>query len=211
MAKFRQAQDDQRATASLAQFPSMRQALMSLFAGDLEWAGFDDNVYGIQLEEACAEEVTAWKVLRLGLAGSPDTYHHERTSWVEKVIPWFSPPRMSGLVKWRWCEFAYGARTTDVDAADDYVTRAPRYADGLGMTPGNVESIVMESSGEEFREDVSHALGDSYKLVENSVLALRHALSASRDASWDTMKDMMAVALALQHSFFLFAVTARHQ
>ncbi|KAJ3156808.1 hypothetical protein HDU86_003574 [Geranomyces michiganensis] len=164
----------QKAMHSIQQFPATRAAVRSLLSNTGEWAGWDDKVYQTKLaEDATDADVALWKVLRIALvnchmvlcAGARPV-SHERTTWVDKVIPWFSPLRMTGLIQWKWCEVGYGARMLDIHAENDYATRSTNLADGLGLTTSDrYESVIMESSGHETKENVKHSLGEPYKTL----------------------------------------------
>ncbi|KAJ3162587.1 hypothetical protein HDU88_006620 [Geranomyces variabilis] len=69
-------------------------------------------------------------------------------------------------------------------------------ANGVGMAyPDAFETVLMETSSAERDEDVAHTLGDSNKLLENSVLALRHMLASYKDAQRSTMEPLFVLSL----------------
>ncbi|KAJ3164053.1 hypothetical protein HDU88_005707 [Geranomyces variabilis] len=177
--------------SSLSEHPATRKAVMQIVL-DSDWLDWEERMFSIQLPpDAAPQDRMLWKVVRMGYAAchvamspSAKLVRHERTSWIDKIIPWFSPMRITGLIDWKWCEITYAARANDLDATTDYTPRRNNLADGIGsMNHESFEAILMESSGHEDKEQVDHALGDSKKLISNSILALRYVLANNRDAT----------------------------
>ncbi|KAJ3149524.1 hypothetical protein HDU86_006929 [Geranomyces michiganensis] len=169
--------EQQRSVHSLRSFPETRAALMTILRCDSEWEGWEVRFVAVSLpKEAAPADAMLWKMLRIALvqryavlSDGAQPVSHERTTWIDKVIPWFSPLRISGLVRWKWCEAGYGARVLEVHANNDYAARSTKLADGLGLVGGTAfESILVESSGDEAKENVTHVLGDSFKLIEKT-------------------------------------------
>ncbi|KAI8586481.1 hypothetical protein BDZ88DRAFT_399839, partial [Geranomyces variabilis] len=111
---------------------------------------------------------------------------HERTVWIDQAIIWFSALRKTIPIYWRWCETKYHARSGD---------DGTQLADGIAFSVNGHNLILMESSGGNLTEHKRHSHGDTYKLVENSVLALSQIMAAHKDASWSTMKDMQVLSV----------------
>ncbi|KAJ3163170.1 hypothetical protein HDU86_002339 [Geranomyces michiganensis] len=99
-------------------------------------------------------------------------------SWVDKVIPWFSPLRTTGFIQWKWLEIGYGARMLDIEANNNYAPRIIKLGGGVGITTAD-------------------GLGDLFKLIENSILSLRHIMAMHRNATWSTMKGMCTLTVQL--------------
>ncbi|KAJ3173561.1 hypothetical protein HDU88_002647 [Geranomyces variabilis] len=59
--------------------------------------------------------------------------------------------------------------------------------------PRDTVNFLQWASGIESKEDVAHLMGDSVKLLENSVLALRHMLTSYNDAQWSIMEPLTRV------------------
>ncbi|KAJ3144400.1 hypothetical protein HDU89_008274 [Geranomyces variabilis] len=168
--------------SSLNKYVETRNLLKVAITDTAVWKGWHTRLYKLELPAGVA-------------ADEELLVAHERTTCVDKVLPWFSPLRITGLIQWKWCEIDYGARVIDVLAADDYTGKDTKLADGLGMTLSDgFEALVMESSGHETKEDLPHAITDSYKLIEDSTLSLRHIFASHRDASWETMRNMSTLS-----------------
>ncbi|KAJ3176457.1 hypothetical protein HDU85_007239, partial [Gaertneriomyces sp. JEL0708] len=147
-------------------------------------------------------------VLRYGLischeklapaAENGDKEAHERTSWVDNVVPWMSPLRITGLVTWRWCEYGYTAKTDSIEPDDAYQKFPCKYGDGVGEDPGEREEIiVMESSGNGVQENVEHNMEDFLKLIESATFALKHFMQKRKDASFETMRQRGVMSIQL--------------
>ncbi|KAI8591060.1 hypothetical protein BDZ88DRAFT_381984, partial [Geranomyces variabilis] len=112
---------------------------------------------------------------------------HERTVWIDQVIIWFSALRITIPIQWRWCETKYRARDDD---------EGTQLADGIALSVNRHNLILMESSGG-VKDAKAHSEGDTYKLIENSVYALREILAAHKDVSWERMKTMQVLSVQL--------------
>ncbi|KND00103.1 uncharacterized protein SPPG_04445 [Spizellomyces punctatus DAOM BR117] len=167
--------------ASLCQLPNSYKALKELLAGNQGWDGWARKVWAYQLPDDTGElDCLFWDICCYGLTTAHEKLcamdrhwrdnDHERTAWIDYIIPWFAPLRITKLIDWQWCEFHYTARNLNVlSDEEEYSSRSKRYADGVGFDPDNrEEKILMESSSGTAKEDVSHAMDDALKLVENS-------------------------------------------
>ncbi|KAJ3166727.1 hypothetical protein HDU88_003210 [Geranomyces variabilis] len=139
--------------------------LFACFSRTGSWpSGRDETTSQVKLAESTPQDDVA-----------PVPVSHERTTWVDKVIPWFSPLRTTGLIQWKWCEIGYGALMLNAEANNDHAPRSTKLGDGLGVTAAyGYEYIIMESIGYETKEYIQHSRGDSFKLIGKSILLLRH-------------------------------------
>ncbi|KAI8594104.1 hypothetical protein BDZ88DRAFT_9231 [Geranomyces variabilis] len=183
--------------ASLSSFPTVKDALVGFLKADRPWRKWDDQLHQILLaENASNSDEDLWRAIRLRLVNchaalcpNAGVIDHERTSWIDKVIPWFSALRMTGLVEWRWCE--HSARKVDGQARKGDYPRGKKSVDGVGMAPRRLQNAF----GVVSREEVAQILGDSVKLLENSVLALRHMLASYKDAQWSIMEPLSVLSV----------------
>ncbi|KAJ3173854.1 hypothetical protein HDU87_007357 [Geranomyces variabilis] len=90
-----------------------------------------------------------------------------------------APVNTTGPKSYRWARFAITGRQSGL-----LVLAAPNH------WPDRV-------SGPAVSEDVKHALGDSYKLIENSIFSLRLILAKKREASWSIMREMSTRSVQL--------------
>ncbi|KAJ3176024.1 hypothetical protein HDU87_005541 [Geranomyces variabilis] len=157
-------------------------------AGD---AGADERMFWRMM---CGSLWQAWEKL------TPDSNvgleNHERSAWVDHVIGWFSPLRLTKLVSWRWCEYSYDARIFSQQTKEGYAAASKKYGDALGRDPTTQkERILMESSSGLDKEDLEHTIGDSLKLIENAVMGLRHEMAENKNASAASMTKRMVMTV----------------
>ncbi|KAJ3293690.1 hypothetical protein HK104_004270 [Borealophlyctis nickersoniae] len=100
MEKYNAFRKENQAMASLQQLPHSRDALMS-FLDEPAWDGWDRKVYAHDLSaEATDRDKTFWNICRYALiaaheklcpqSGKARDGSHERTAWIDCVVPWFS-------------------------------------------------------------------------------------------------------------------------
>ncbi|KAJ3131804.1 hypothetical protein HDU90_007712 [Geranomyces variabilis] len=181
-AAFERATEEQAMLASIKEFAGSNTAVVSLLQGGPDWEGWDDRVYarghGSNIE---INDAKFWKALRLALV----------TSMLSLHLPATISSTMSGRItipiQWRWCETKYRARDDD---------EGTQLADGIALSVNRHNLILMESSGG-VKDAKAHSEGDTYKLIENSVYALREILAAHKDVSWERMKTMQVLSVQL--------------
>ncbi|KAI9014805.1 hypothetical protein BC832DRAFT_524401, partial [Gaertneriomyces semiglobifer] len=121
---------------------------------------------------------------------------HERTAFIDCVIPWLPPLKLTKQVQWFWCEHKYLARAEAYNHRTEHPAHSTRYADGLGVDPkSHRELLLIECNGGNIAEIVDHNLSDSLKLVENSVFALRQLLASWKACSFENASKLSILAL----------------
>ncbi|KAI9105232.1 hypothetical protein DFS34DRAFT_565460, partial [Phlyctochytrium arcticum] len=112
----------------------------------------------------------------------------ERTEWVRRVIPCFEAlSHTTNMVRFFWCEATVTTTVANMIEANDNISdlRRAKKADGIGATPNNMESLLMESSAGR-QEDVPHSLGDTKKIMQMCVHSLKNELLQHKEASIGT-------------------------
>ncbi|KAG2171880.1 hypothetical protein INT44_006109 [Umbelopsis vinacea] len=116
----------------------------------------------------------------------PYEHNHERTFWVERVVPMFKYlSKITGLISFKWCEVPTKSRPIATLLLDTLESGSVRYADGLGEA-SHGEVIVLEASSGALSEDVSHSNGDTLKLIQSATEILRAELLNNLDCSYST-------------------------
>ncbi|CAO3638361.1 unnamed protein product [Mucor hiemalis] len=122
--------------------------------------------------------------------------NHERSFFCESVIPGLlSLSKVSNYLDFKWCEAKYKA-TKEIYLKDgDYdggSTLAAKHIDALGTLKSNknVEKVVVESSSGMVNEHTSHSIGDSLKILECNVAALKKELIHYENAALALFKSL---------------------
>ncbi|KAJ3174480.1 hypothetical protein HDU87_007173 [Geranomyces variabilis] len=156
--RYEECREEGRLFASLAKLPACKQVLLELLRGEADWDGWDSKLWrhpGVS-EEAGEDDKLFWRILRVSLAQAwvhlmpgPDVgmENHERSAWIDHVVSWFSPLRLTKFVSWRWCEYKYSARNVARQTKDGYAPSSTKYGDALGSDPTTRhERLLMEAS-----------------------------------------------------------------
>jgi hypothetical protein len=118
--------------------------------------------------------------------------NHERTAFVKYVVPMFKYfSQETNLIEFSWCERAVEAQELAGLQSNDYYVSGDmerRFADGLGK---NVitknEEVFMESSSGFDKENISHTLDDTIKLIVECSNALHYIIKKNKKASIDSI------------------------
>ncbi|KAJ3176560.1 hypothetical protein HDU85_006875 [Gaertneriomyces sp. JEL0708] len=202
-ALYQKYRNDARRCASLAQHPQSSELIRRLLSQDHKWQHWDDIVCALVLPACEDDDKLFFQIARLGLLKCFETLGpgshrttHERTTFIDKVIPWLSPLRLTQSVDWLWCEHQYVARAEGHQHERNYETVPMKMADGLGLHPANGHEIMMiECNGGNTTEKVAHNMSDTLKLVENSIIALKNCFSSWKEASFEKMQKVSVLAI----------------
>ncbi|KAG0175168.1 hypothetical protein DFQ30_000107 [Apophysomyces sp. BC1015] len=127
--------------------------------------------------------------------------NHERTFWVERVVPFFkyvgSTPRI--VFSWQFYEYQMAAHKNCQRIPGIWTNKTNiAYADGIGRI-GDKEAIMMESSSGFDEEDIKHSLGDTYKLVDEIPSTLKMELRKKQQAKSTLVYDLAVYGNELKY------------
>ncbi|KAI7899101.1 uncharacterized protein BX663DRAFT_423765, partial [Cokeromyces recurvatus] len=114
--------------------------------------------------------------------------NHERTPFVEYVIPMFKYlSKETGMLDFSWCEKLVQTQKYAQISEVDYESRSTdaKYADGLGKA-NNSEVLFIESSSGLLQENISHTLEDTLKLLVECNGALCYILRHFKNSRFKT-------------------------
>ncbi|KAI9103133.1 hypothetical protein DFS34DRAFT_646516 [Phlyctochytrium arcticum] len=187
---------DQRARKSLKVFDGVETALQTILSMDIK--GWPLRLWTTDLPSGDNRAERLWLAMRYTLtdftqkATSSDRPKHERTTWVQRIVPIFDSLAFNtGLIRFTWCEYTMMGRFTTTMEDNDFTARACKLADGLGLDPTtDSEIVIMEASSGvagTAREHMAHTLEDTLKLLESCVHSLKTEFLSHKDASFATM------------------------
>lgn len=196
--EYKRCSDDQKNLTSFNSFPGV-----SDFLNDVLKAGREDFPEMLWKHEKRLEATGTTRTFMNIICYTLTDFHsnckqltrnnnnHERTSFVKYIVPMFKYfSQETNLIEFSWCE--KGLETYGMAALENnnYVTSYSdrKYADALGKNTvtDNEEFFIESSSGFE-KENVSHSLDDTLKLLAECSSALLHIIKHNKKASIDTM------------------------
>ncbi|KAI8992196.1 hypothetical protein BDF20DRAFT_811162 [Mycotypha africana] len=121
--------------------------------------------------------------------------NHERTHFVENIIPsLLALGKALDFIEFKWCESEFTSSRVLKQKANDYDLRsAPsKYIDALGTltTQNNMELIIVEASSGQLKENTTHSIEDTLKILECGISSLRKEASHYNDASLSTFMKL---------------------
>ncbi|KAI8085779.1 uncharacterized protein B0P05DRAFT_466409 [Gilbertella persicaria] len=116
---------------------------------------------------------------------------HERSFWVERIVPLFKYLGASDQVVFSWCEdHAKSNQENQRDPGIWLNSKNNFFSDGIGRTDIQQEKIFMESSSSFQVEDFEHSIGDTYKLVESMSSSLSTMLRRKQDCKHSSVLNL---------------------
>ncbi|KAJ3167099.1 hypothetical protein HDU88_002436 [Geranomyces variabilis] len=164
-AAFERATEEQAMLASIKEFAGPNMAVVSLLQKGPDWEGWDDRVYAFRHGSSiAAHDAKFWKALRLALVNFHALFAFAGNHLVdhERTV-WIDQ-----VIIW------FAALRITVPIQWRWCETKYRARD--------------DEEGTQLAE--AHSEGDTYKLIENSVYALREIFAAHKDVSWERMKNM---------------------
>ncbi|ORX60499.1 hypothetical protein DM01DRAFT_1317064 [Hesseltinella vesiculosa] len=205
-AEYQQALKDQQENVSLQQLPGIMGFLREVL--NLDEADFVENLWNLKIDSTHAnsqEFATVLKYsmtdLHLNCRAPPNLDNHERTAFVEHVIPSIKAlAKVTNLLKMSWCEKDLAANKMILMSAANYITKnaSVKKMDALGISQNSstaMESLLVESSSGLHSEAVAHTLDDTIKLVECSIMALKNEAASRKDCDWEIFKNTPAFTI----------------
>ncbi|KAI9328818.1 hypothetical protein BD770DRAFT_477964 [Pilaira anomala] len=129
--------------------------------------------------------------------------NHERTHFVENFIPsLMALTKIIGFIEFKWCETPFLSSSCLNLKYYDYDLRAAPFnklIDALGImkTQNNMELIIVEASSGAIKEDTTHTIEDSLKILECSASALKKEVAHYKYASLKTFKRLKVYSLQI--------------
>ncbi|KAI8330033.1 hypothetical protein BD560DRAFT_303337, partial [Blakeslea trispora] len=116
---------------------------------------------------------------------------HERSFWVERIVPLFKYLGASDQVVFSWCEdYAQSNQENQRDPGIWLNTKNNIFSDGIGRMNMHEERIFMESSSNFQTEDFEHSIGDTYKIVESMPSSLNTMLRQKQDCKLSSVLNI---------------------
>ncbi|CAO0793652.1 unnamed protein product [Mucor circinelloides] len=117
--------------------------------------------------------------------------NHERTHFVENVIPsLLALGKLLDFIEFKWCESEFISSKMLNQKNSDYDLRSvtSKYIDALGTltTLNNMELIIVEASSGQLKENTTHSIEDTLKILECGISSLRKEAAHYNDASLST-------------------------
>ncbi|KAI9354169.1 hypothetical protein BD770DRAFT_325080 [Pilaira anomala] len=122
--------------------------------------------------------------------------NHERTHFVENVIPsLLALGKTLDFIEFKWCEseFISSKMLNQKDCDYDLRSAPPsKCIDALGTltTHNNMELIIVEASSGQLKENATHSIEDTLKILECGISSLRKEAAHYNDSSLSTFMKL---------------------
>ncbi|KAI8819752.1 uncharacterized protein EV422DRAFT_497562 [Fimicolochytrium jonesii] len=197
-AEFIHNQTQQQKVASLKAFPHTYEALKSAIQQQ-DYSSWPGHVWAHNLPPSAGpQELALWQVFRYALTDlhqKLDVPHsnsttNERTEWIRRVIPFLEAVHCNTtLLRIVWCEYPAWGSQAALLSERNYQAKRPKMWVGMGLDPGsNSELMIMEaSSNSRTKENATHSIDDSAKIIELCTNALKLELLKHKEAAYTTV------------------------
>lgn len=121
--------------------------------------------------------LTAFHLVSRALTINPS--NHERTYFVESIIPsLMALGKLTKFLEFKWCETEFSSsKLLNLKGCDYDLRSAPpaKLIDALGtlITQNNMELVIVEVSSGISKENATHSIEDTLKILECAVASLR--------------------------------------
>ncbi|KAG1636154.1 hypothetical protein G6F45_001510 [Rhizopus arrhizus] len=200
---YQQHRDDQFNIKSLRGEPALHASMIRILDvkdNDNNRANFAFELWKCEKEARDANEknLELYKILGLcltdfwGICFQDDfRKDHERSFWVERIVPLFKYLGANDQIVFSWCEdHVKSNQENQRDPGAWLNSKNNTFSDGIGRTNVQQEKIFMESSSGFHVEDFGHSVGDTYKIVESMTSSLSIMMLHKQDCKFSSVLNL---------------------